>query len=60
MGSKMTSRDKLARWIADRMPKRVIYFGFIRAFSKATTGKWSDTEVPGVTAMTVLKRWTEK
>ena len=45
--------DRIA-WI---LPKRIIYFCLIRAWAKATTGKWSNTIGPEVRMDEVIKRW---
>ena len=56
MGDGMTYQQRLARWIADHLPRRVVYFAVVRAWAEATTGQWSDTEATGITASTMLSR----
>lgn len=31
-------REGLPRWVANKLPRRVVYFAFIRAWAKATPG----------------------
>jgi len=40
-------KERLAMWIADKLPK-------------ATTGKYSGVEAPGVTMNDALKAWEEE
>ncbi len=47
----------LARWIAWKLPWKVIYWVLIRAWSHATTGGNSNSEAPGMTMNTVMERW---
>lgn len=49
--------DKLAMWIAYRLPRRVVYWAMIRAFARVTTGEYSSTVVPELTATEALQRW---
>jgi len=51
------ARDWLFRGIADRLPRRVVYFALIRAWAYATTGDYSETVATEVTAETVVRRW---
>lgn len=50
-------RDKIARWVAALLPRRVVYWAAIRLGVAATTGKWSATVVPDLTLVDALKRW---
>ena len=47
------------RWIADRLPRRIVYFAAVRAWSNATTGQWSHLEATGITVAEMLERWEE-
>jgi len=42
VGEGMTSWQKLARWIANHLPLRVIYFAVVRARHEMTEDKWPD------------------
>lgn len=46
-------------WLADRLPKKVVYYAAIRLIRNATTGKFQNQVVPELTAMDALKRWEE-
>jgi hypothetical protein len=50
-------KERLAMWIVDKLPKSVVYFCGIRLWVKATTGKYSGVEAPGVTMNDALKAW---
>ena len=54
MGDGMTYRQILARWIANHLPRLVVYFSVVRAWNEATTGQWPDNET--ITVSTVLSR----
>ena len=49
--------DGFQWWAAMHMPRWMVYLGAIRLMSAATTGKYSNTEVGEVRAVTCLKRW---
>lgn len=49
--------DTLPQWIAGMLPRRVCYFTFIRVVAETTTGRYSNTVVPELTAMEAVKRW---
>jgi len=51
--------DKIAMWLAWKLPKRLVYFCAIRLAANATTGKYSSQVVPELTAMDALKRWED-
>ncbi len=53
----MTRTDKLTMWIAYRLPRRVVYWCFIRLMADVTTGPLSDRAVPEIEAMEALKAW---
>jgi len=44
-------------WIANHLPRRIVYFAAIRLIAHATQGKWSDQIVPELGAMDALGRW---
>lgn len=48
--------EKVYQKIAYHCPKKLRYFITIDAIAKATTGEYSDTVVPDLTAMEVVKR----
>lgn len=50
-------KDKFYALIAAMLPKAVVYYAAIRLFVHATTGEYSNQEVPALTAMDALKRW---
>ena len=50
-------RDKIAMWIAWKLPKRVVYWCAIRVTAHATTGDYSHQIVPDLTAMDAVQRW---
>ena len=57
MGEGMLVKDKLARWIANHLPRRVIYFAVVRARYETTMDKWpGDTAESSATVSAVLSR----
>ena len=56
----MVKYENIYRWLANKLPAELIYFCGIRLWVNATTGEWSDTEVPGVTMDQILDRWQVK
>ncbi len=56
MGEGMLKKDRFARWLAYRLPRRIIYFAVVRAGVAATAGRWSNTEVPALTVIELLSR----
>jgi len=51
-------KEKLVQFIVWRLlSKTMIYYAAIRLISHATTGKYSQTEVPKLTAIEALDRW---
>ena len=50
-------KDKLQMWFAWRLPKWLVKWAAVRLIAHATTGKYSATVVPEMTAMDALKRW---
>ena len=49
--------DALCLWIADHLPRRVVYWCAIRLGVHATLGRYSQQIVPDLYFMDVLKRW---
>ncbi len=50
-------REKLWVWLAWHMPRKLAYWCTMRLIAHATSGKYGDTLVPGITAIDVLTRW---
>jgi len=50
--------ERLATWIAYRLPKRIAYWCAVRVMAHATAGEHSDQVVPELLAMDALRRWT--
>lgn len=48
---------KLAKWIAWRLPRIVVYFAGVRLWANATQGKWAYEEADNVRMSTILKRF---
>ena len=48
---------RLARWIADRLPKEIVYFAVIRAWANATTGIYGYDVAASMPVDTILGRW---
>jgi len=51
--------DRFMRWVAWRLPRRLVMWAALRVVAYATQGDYSDTVVPDLTAMDALKRWNE-
>ena len=49
--------DKIKLWIANRLPKWLVYWATIRLLAHVTGNKYSDTLVPELTVMDALERW---
>ena len=49
--------DRIYRWVADKLPKGLVYWAAMRMVAHATTGKYADEEVPALTAMDAMGRW---
>jgi hypothetical protein len=45
------------RWCANRLPKEIVSFAFIRVIAFASSGEWSGEIVPDIAGMTALDRW---
>ena len=57
MGTGMTRRKRLARFIANHLPHSVVYFAVIRVWSATTTGQWANTEAAGLSVDTMIGRF---
>lgn len=60
----LETRWKLNEWrwsiaaaVAACLPRWLVYAACIRLVAHATTGRYGNTLVPGLTAMDALKRW---
>lgn len=53
----MRLKEKLQFWFAWKMPRWLVYFCSIRLIANATTGKYSNIEVPKLNAMDALNSW---
>lgn len=51
--------ESLLRKIVWRLPRRIVYWAYIRVAAHATTGVYGNTVVPELTMMDALKRWDE-
>lgn len=51
------AREDLNRRVAARLPRRLALAATIRVGVHATTGEYSDTEVPAIPFTRVLERW---
>lgn len=50
-------RERVARFAARLLPRRVAYWAAIRVGVHATTGKYSNQVVPELTIGEMLERW---
>lgn len=50
-------KDRLARWIASILPRKIIYYATMRAILHATSGVYSDEVVDSVAGTEILRRW---
>jgi hypothetical protein len=51
--------DALVRWVAWRLPRRLVMWCYFRVGAHATTGRYGNTIVPELTMMDAIKRWDE-
>ena len=49
--------DRFAKWLAWKLPRRLVMWKAIRLKANATQGAYSDQDVPDLTAMDALDRW---
>jgi len=52
-------KDKLSRWIARKLPRRVVYFATLRLIAYATTGKYAQMGISGLYAIVAVDRWNK-
>lgn len=52
--------DNFYRWLAYRLPRRVVHWAAIRLMAEATSGKYGHTIVPSLPITEAIKRWSEK
>lgn len=50
-------RERIAQFIADHLPRRVVYLVGIRMWAAGTTGMHSSTVAPALTMDEALRRW---
>lgn len=48
------------RWIAWKLPDKLVYWASLRLIAYASQGEFSATDVPSLTAMDALKRWEQR
>ena len=53
----LVKKEKLQMWVARQLPKWLVKWAAVRLIAHATTGEYSPTVVPQLTAMDALKRW---
>lgn len=53
-------KDKIAQWIAWKLPKRIVYWAYLRVTAHATTGEHGHEFVEEITIMDALKRFDEE
>lgn len=51
-------KEKIAIWIAWRLPRRLVMWCAIRLMANATQGQYDTQIVPELKAMDALQRWT--
>lgn len=51
--------DRFYMWLAWKLPAGLVTWAFTRVVAYATTGPYSETEVPGLTCVEAGKRWHE-
>ncbi len=52
-------KQKIVMWIAWHLPKYIVMWCAYRVAAHATSGKWSNDEVPRVTMMDAIARWAQ-
>jgi len=53
-------KEKMLMSLAFSLPNKIVYLCAIKVGAHATTGAYSDQEVPKLTFMEALKRWPGK
>jgi len=49
--------ERLAKWIAWKLPREVVKWAYYRVLANATQGKWANQEVPTLTWQDASDRW---
>ncbi len=44
-------------WVVDRLPKKLVYFCFMKVMVYSTTGKYGNTIVPELSGMDAISRY---
>jgi hypothetical protein len=57
MRFKYGTGEKILRWLAWRVPRKLVYWCGIRMFAHGTQGRWSESEAPSLTISNALCRW---
>ena len=52
--------DAFWQWVANMLPRNLVYWSAIRLIAHATMGRWPDEQVTEVTAVATLRRWDEE
>ena len=52
--------ERVYRWIADHLPKWLVYYAGIRLWVYATTGPHADVDAPEITMDTVIRDWANQ
>lgn len=50
---------KIWYWLVDRLPRKLVYFCFMKVMAHSTTGKYGTTIVPELTGMDAIKRFSD-
>jgi hypothetical protein len=58
-GRARIQKENLEREMIKRVPARIVYLAGVRILAEATTGQYSSTVVPDLTAMAALQRFSE-
>jgi len=49
--------EKFYKWLAWKLPRKLVMWCAIRLIANATQGIWKNQIVPKLTAMEAMKRW---
>ena len=53
----MNMKDKFYQWWAWHLPRRLVYWCFVRVAAHATVDKWGNETPDSVSVMTAMARW---
>ena len=53
-------KERVSIWIAWHLPKYIVMWCVCRVAAYASSGKWSNEEVPSITIMDAIARWDEQ